>query len=109
VRLSLCPSDGLGATICRNTRVPRERAGPSGQSLFLERKAIKTVLQSETPFRELPLFPLNPGNSITFTVLLTTSSTFTLRGRIDQGEIVQMRDHSDEPHNETMYQMMKGR
>ena len=36
MRLSLCASDGLGAASCRNARVPRERAGSSGQSLFLQ-------------------------------------------------------------------------
>ena len=54
---------------------------------LLDSRDLTTFLKSKGNVVELPEFPFNPGDSISFSILLSGSGTFQKSGRLDQGAI----------------------
>lgn len=60
---------------------------------LLDPQSLKTFLKVGANFVELPPFPLNPRDSIGFSILLSGSGKFQRRGRLDQGNITNLNKY----------------
>lgn len=61
---------------------------------LLEPQDIKTFIKSSNASIELSKLHLNPQDTITFTVLLSGKSDIEIRGKLDQGQVINYREQT---------------